>query len=349
MMRSNRQNREQPAATGRLSLVSSGRLTVADPRRPGCSVLVGESDVMARLRQRVLRIAATEYPVLIVGETGTGKELVARELHDCSRRSAGPFVAINCGAIVSSLLEADLFGIEDGTATGVRGRKGKFELARGGTLFLDEIGELSPSGQVSLLRVLQDRTVERVGSHRLSNIDVRVIAATHQDLDGRVATQLFREDLLQRLRVLDLHLPPLRDRGDDVLLLARVFLKREDPKQPRALAPDAAAALCAFRWPGNVRELEHAMQYVVALSDGPRVSLAHLPEWLTGKVPHPASLRVVRPLVAVIVEHVVAVVRAHDGNLTRASQELGISYRTLKYYLGSPRTHRAALRVGRAA
>ena len=231
--------------------------------------LIGRSAAMAVVWDRITRYAAVDDSVLIVGASGTGKELVAREIHDRSPRARRRFLPVNCGALVSTLLETELFGVEPGTATGVRGHGGAFEEARGGTLFFDEVTELSPKGQVSLLRVLQERVVTPVGGHRTVPVDVRIIAATNQALDPLVADGRFREDLVYRLRVLPLRVPPLRERGADVVELAQVFLEDDPRHWPWDLRPAAAEALRACDWPGNVRQLQSVMHLVRALASSP--------------------------------------------------------------------------------
>ncbi|MBA3949406.1 MAG: sigma-54 factor interaction domain-containing protein, partial [Acidobacteria bacterium] len=193
-------------------------------RRPEASAMVGATDAVGRVRERIARVAETDFTVLIEGESGVGKELVARQIHDQSRRRRGPFIAINCAALVETLVEAELFGIEDRTATGVRGRRGKFEQADGGTLFLDEVSDLSASAQAKLLRALQDLTVERVGGHVSHSVDTRIIAATNRSLASLVDDGRFRVDLFYRLNGVEVLVPPLRDRRDDIPLLAGHFL-----------------------------------------------------------------------------------------------------------------------------
>jgi transcriptional regulator with PAS, ATPase and Fis domain len=223
------------------------------------------------------RIAATDFTVLIEGASGTGKELVAHQIHDLSRRSHGPFVAINCAALVETLIEAELFGIEERTATGVRGRRGKFEHADGGTLFLDEVSDLSPSAQAKLLRAIQDLAVERVGGTASRRINTRIVAATNQCLADQVQRSLFRTDLFYRLSGVELHVPPLRARRDDILEIAQYFLARHRHTRPLELSPVAADALLAYDWPGNVRELERLMEGAVALAESDVIDLEDLP------------------------------------------------------------------------
>jgi transcriptional regulator with PAS, ATPase and Fis domain len=250
--------------------------------RDGAAPLIGTSAVMRGLRERIERLAATDFTVLIEGESGSGKELVARQIHELSRRRRGPFVAINCAALVETLLEAELFGIEDRTATGVRGRRGKFEHAAAGTLFLDEVSDLSLSAQAKLLRAIQECAVERVGGHQTYRVDLRLVVATNKRLTDMVERGLFREDLFYRLSGIDLNVPPLRTRREDILELARYFLQKHNQTRSLELSPSAADALEAYEWPGNVRELERLMEGAVALVRGPRIELDDLPPVVRG-------------------------------------------------------------------
>jgi DNA-binding NtrC family response regulator len=243
--------------------------------------IVGEHPVMERLHGLIAQVARTSTTVLITGESGTGKELVARAIHRHGNRREGPFVAVNPAAIVESLIESELFGHERGAFTGAYQRKlGKFELAQSGTLFLDEIGTLRADLQAKLLRVLQEREIERVGGTRSIKIDVRVIAATNTNLKDAVSRGTFREDLYYRLNVVPIVVPPLRERAQDVPLLAEHFLRRDTRdfnKRIEGLSPEAVAALQAYRWPGNVRELENVIERCVVLADGPVIQLNDLP------------------------------------------------------------------------
>jgi two-component system response regulator AtoC len=243
--------------------------------------IVGEHPVMERLHGLIAQVARTSTTVLITGESGTGKELVARAIHRYGNRRENPFVAVNPAAIVESLIESELFGHERGAFTGAHQRKlGKLELAQGGTLFLDEIGTLRADLQAKLLRVLQEREIERVGGTRSIKIDVRVIAATNTNLKDAVSRGTFREDLYYRLNVVPIVVPPLRERAQDVPLLAEHFLRRDTRdfnKHIEGLSPEAVAALRAYRWPGNVRELENVIERCVVLADGPVIQLNDLP------------------------------------------------------------------------
>lgn len=238
--------------------------------------LVGRSPCMLEVYELVERVAPTDSTVLITGETGTGKELIAQAIHYRSPRAAKPLVAMNCAATNANLIESDLFGHEKGAFTGaVAARRGRFESADGGTLFLDEIAETSPEFQTKLLRVLQEGIIERVGGTRPIPVDVRVLASTHRDLGEEVKAGRFREDLYYRLRVIPIHVPPLRDRGDDILLLARHFLTRYTERYggpPRRFSPAAEAFLRASAWPGNVRELQHTMERAVVLARGEEIT-----------------------------------------------------------------------------
>jgi two-component system response regulator HydG len=248
----------------------------------GANGIIGESPALRKLMQMVARVAASETSVLILGESGTGKEMVAQAIHRQSPRAASPFVAINCAAITETLLESELFGHEKGAFTGaVAQKKGKLELAEGGTVFLDEIGELAAPLQAKLLRVLQQREFERVGGTRTWKLNVRVIAATNRDLLGEVRRGAFREDLYHRLNVVALHVPPLRERAEDIPALAAHFLERASARCRRrvtGIAPDALAHLKAYTWPGNVRELENAIERAVVLGEGETLLPEDLPE-----------------------------------------------------------------------
>lgn len=229
----------------------------------------------------VRKVADTNVPVLVRGESGTGKELVARALHHSGRRSEMPFVVINCAAVPESLLEAELFGIHKGVATGVTERKGKFEAANGGTLFLDEIGDMSPALQAKLLRVLQDNRVERVGGHSPVKVDVRVVAATNQDLHRRINEGMFRKDLYYRLNAIELVLPPLRGRPDDIREFIGYFIQRANAEFGRTLTgadPEVVEHLLANDWPGNIRQLEHVIKRAVIVAEGSTVRLQDLPD-----------------------------------------------------------------------
>ena len=243
-------------------------------------VLVGAGNSIANLRSLVAQVAPKMASVLLQGESGTGKEVVARAIHDCSERSRAPFVAVNCGAIPAELLESELFGHEKGAFTGaVAARKGRFELAEGGTLFLDEIGDMPFDMQVKLLRVLQERTFERVGGTKLQKANVRIVAATHQNLEGKVESGDFRMDLYYRLNVFPIDVPPLRERPEDIPLLAQRFidLQQEQNGEAISLSRDALTQLCQCEWQGNIRELGNLVERLTILYPGEVVDTQKLP------------------------------------------------------------------------
>lgn len=245
--------------------------------------IVGQSTTLREVFRTLHKVAPTDSTVLVTGESGTGKELVVRALHVNSLRHDKPFVPINCGAIPKDLLESELFGHEKGAFThAIRTRPGRFEMAEGGTIFLDEIGEMDLTLQVKILRVLQEKEIERVGGNGAKKVDVRIVAATNRDLEQEVGAGRFREDLYYRLNVIPVHLPPLRERGgEDILLLSGHFLRLFCAKRGRpalSLSIDAQKALCAYPWPGNVRELENFMERLSILCDGSIVEAADLPQ-----------------------------------------------------------------------
>lgn len=301
--------------------------------------LLGESPVMQQLKQQIVRVADFDTSVLISGESGTGKELVARALHRQSSRSEGPFVAINCAALPESLLESELFGHVRGAFTDAReGRKGLFLEASGGTLLLDEVGELPLALQPKLLRVLEDHKVRPLGGSREIDCDVRVIAASHRDLSEAVEDHSFRSDLYYRLNVINLHLPPLRERGNDILLLAQSFIRRLSQrfgKSVTGLAQPAAACLLAYHWPGNVRELHNVVERALALSLHNQLTVEDLPEQVRhprGEAPLPASLVEpgnVLPLEEMERRYIHQVLEQLDGNRTLAAKMLGVDRKTL--------------------
>jgi DNA-binding NtrC family response regulator len=309
----------------------------------GGTMLVGRSTLMQDLRGQIARVAQTSFTVLIEGESGAGKELVARELHRGSLRPRGPFIAVNCAALVESLIEAELFGIEERTATGVRGRRGKFELADQGTLFLDEVADLSASAQAKLLRVLQDMTVERVGGQIPRQVDTRVIAATNRSLRLLVQAGQFRPDLYYRLAGVEVHVPPLRARRDDIPLLVDHFFGRHRRSRELSVSSSALEALVAYDWPGNVRQLGRVLERLIALAAGPSILVSDLPpevskvyEDVMNETPGQAeSLR------AWSSRYVRLVLERCEGNKSRACMTLDISYRCLQshleYDIGTPR------------
>ena len=297
--------------------------------------LVGDSAPMAALRDRIARVAMTDFTVLIEGESGSGKELVAHLLHDLGRRRRGPFVAVNCAAVVETLLEAELFGIEDRTATGVRGRRGKFEHASGGTLFLDEVSDLSPSAQAKLLRVIQDLAVERVGGTGARRVNSRIVAATNRPLAGLVAGGHFRADLFYRLSGVDVHVPPLRERREDIPVLVRHFLASHQSTRELTVTDAALDALRTYDWPGNVRELGRLIERIVALARSSRIDVDDLPARVLGRHvevlgPSLASNDSMRAWGS---RYARLVYEQCGRNKRRASRLLQVSYHTLDAYL----------------
>jgi len=293
--------------------------------------LIGASPAMVGVFATIRKLATTDAPVLILGETGTGKELVARAIHRLGARANGPFVAINCGAIPETLLESELFGHEKGAFTGAHvQRKGRIEAAQRGTLLLDEIGEISPALQVKLLRFLQEQKLQRLGGREDIQVDVRVIAATNVDLQKAISEQRFREDLYYRLSVVGIPLPPLRDRGDDVLLLAKAMLARKAQESARPVSgfsPDAIDAMIAHPWPGNVRELDNRIRRAVIMADGRLVTAADLD--LRAEAPKGTTRTLREARLSVEREMVQRSLERNRGNLTQVATELGISRPTL--------------------
>ena len=297
--------------------------------------LVGSSPAMMTLRQNIERVAATDFTVLIEGDSGTGKELVARQIHMLSRRRHGPFVAVNCAALVESLLEAELFGIEDRTATGVRGRRGKFEHADGGTLFLDEVSDLTPSAQAKLLRAIQELVVERVGGHASRRVDTRIVVATNKSLRDLASEGRFREDLYYRLSGVELHVPPLRARRQDIPELCWHFMSRYPTPRPLLLSAEAAEAMQVYDWPGNVRELERLIEGAVTLASCDRITIGDLPPALRGECANALrdALRRNDSMRAWGARYARLVLDRCDQNKRKACQVLDISYHTLVSYL----------------
>jgi DNA-binding NtrC family response regulator len=345
-----------------------GRRTPADPGVQAALYhdIVGASARMQRIFRLVRKVARTDSAVLLTGESGTGKELIARSLHLQSRRAAGPFVPVNVGALPESLIESELFGHVRGAFTGAgEDRPGLVEAADCGTLFLDEIGDMPPATQVRLLRTLESSEVRRVGDTATRLVDIRVIAATHRDLGREVADGRFREDLFYRLNVVQIELPPLRERREDIGLLASYFLERLSAGAGRpglAFSPEATQRLERYDYPGNVRELENAIEHAVAVAEGPVIGVADLPAAIrsprllqegrgtgagrsdAGAVPRPrehavregrsdqgepAHPRQSWSLADVEKEHISLVLAHHHGNATGAARQLGISRTTL--------------------
>jgi transcriptional regulator with GAF, ATPase, and Fis domain len=296
--------------------------------------ILGSSPPMQEVFRKVQKVAGTDISVLVTGETGTGKELIAREIHNRSVRAKGPFVTINCGAIPENLLESELFGHVRGAFTGaVASKVGRFQSANGGSLFLDEIGELPLQLQVKLLRALQERVVIRVGDNHPESVDIRVIAATNRDLEAEIKAGHFREDLFYRLNVVHLHLPPLRERGDDIVVLARYMVSRYAPEyggKVRGLTPQAVAAIKRHRWSGNIREMENRVKKAVVLADkallGPE-DLDLLPEDL------PPILPLVDAKEKFQRDYINEILALNSGNRTKTARDLGVDPRTIFRHL----------------
>ncbi|WP_300160659.1 sigma 54-interacting transcriptional regulator [Solidesulfovibrio sp.] len=309
-----------------------------DPRS-----IIGNSPAMRRLMDMVAMVAPSEATVLVTGESGTGKELIARAIHANSPRRGGPLVTVNCAALSETLLESELFGHEKGAFSGAdKRREGRFMQADKGTIFLDEIGETSAAMQAKLLRAIQEREIQRVGSDRTLRVDVRIVAATNRDLKAEVAAGRFREDLYYRLNVMALAVPPLRERGEDVPLLAMHFLHRfaeANRKVAKGFTPLAMDMLLKHQWPGNVRELENAVERAVVLMPGDFVTERELPlgvvqasapqEPEPGQGGLPAGPTAIQPLEAVEREAILAALEVTGGNKTEAAKQLGITRKTL--------------------
>ena len=296
------------------------------------SGLIGKSEPMRKVSDSILKAAGTTATILITGESGTGKELVARAIHYRSSRAASPFVAVNCGGIPQELLESELFGHLKGAFTGaIETRAGFFQTAEGGTIFLDEISEMPLPMQVKLLRVLQDREVRMVGSTRAKTVDVRILAATNKDLAGLVGKGVFREDLFYRINVITIALPPLRSRGDDVLILTQHFVKKfsqEFGKPVQQISERALNVLKNYLWPGNVRELENIIKRLVVMTDGDIIDVPDLPPLMRFSALREVGLR--RTLAEVEAEYVQNVLSSVGGNKSRAAEILGIDRKTLR-------------------
>ncbi len=300
------------------------------------SQLIGKSPAMQRVFQIIERVAPTNTTILISGRTGTGKELVARAIHYNSRRGSKPLVDINCGALPDQLVESELFGHQKGAFTGAtESKKGLFETAHSGTLFLDEVQALKPELQAKLLRALQERVIRRVGGRENIEVDVRVIAATNQDIAEAVKRGEFREDLYYRLNVVNIYLPDLRERREDIPLLVDHFLKRyadENQQEPRHFSNEALRLLTGYDWPGNVRELQNAVEHALAIGLGPTLTIADLPLHLSGMLgtsgaPEPVGEG--RTLEEVERRHIFRILEETGGNHLRAAEILGIDRRTL--------------------
>jgi DNA-binding NtrC family response regulator len=316
--------------------------------------IIGQSGPMRALARQIRRVLHSDVPVCIFGETGTGKELIARALHRQGSRARGPFVALNCAALSESLLESELFGHERGAFTGATGsHRGCFEQAQGGTLFLDEVGEMSPATQVRLLRTLQEKTLRRVGGGTEIRVDVRVVAATHRDLKAETRAGRFREDLYYRLVVYPLWVPAVRERvGDIPLLVDHLLRKHHAPgAAPRWVSEQALEALCGYHWPGNVRDLENVIQRALLCCEGERIELGHLPEEIRAlKLPalpargnvregvaHVEEARRVVPLQELERREIIKALEVTNGSVTAAARLLGLGRATLYRRLGELR------------
>ncbi len=301
----------------------------------GMENMIGESPPMQEVFETIRQVAPTRATVLIQGESGTGKELVAHAIHGLSPRRQGPFIAVHCAALSPTLLESELFGHERGAFTGaVERRPGRFELADGGSIFLDEVGEIDPSVQVKILRVLEEHRFERVGGRETLETDARLITATNRDLQKLVAENKFRDDLFYRLHVVVINLPPLRERREDIPLLARRFLEecsRENSKPMEGMTPDTMDVLIRYEWPGNIRELKNTIERMVILSRQNKLTVRDIPPAIRAEAGDSASGRSVRDMSLEDAEreHILKALEAHGGNRTRAARQLGISRRTL--------------------
>ncbi len=307
-------------------------LTKADRVVPAHKGLIGRSEGMRDVFTAISKASSSSATVLITGESGTGKELAARAIHYSSVRSSAPFVPVNCGGIPEGLLESELFGHVKGAFTGAtESRAGFFHAADGGTIFLDEISDMSLAMQVKLLRVLQDKEVCMVGSNRTRKVDVRILAATNKDLRDLVKKGLFREDLFYRLNVITIVIPPLREREDDILLLANHFLTKfaaESGKPPHRFSDEALQSLRSYNWPGNVRELENVIQRLVVMTDGDLIEVPDLPSLMRFSALRKTGFT--RTLAEVECEYITNVLASVDGNKTRAAEILGIDRKTLR-------------------
>jgi len=320
------------AARMRLLEIENRRLRSELSRPPGFVHLLGASQALEKILKQARSVAATSATVLLTGENGTGKEMLARAIHEESPRASGPFVAVSCAALPETLIESELFGHEKGAFTNAtQTRKGRFELANGGTLMLDEIGDLTPAVQVKLLRVLQERSFERVGGSKTLTVDIRLIAATNRDLEKEVAEGRFRQDLFFRLNVVPLALPPLRDRVDDIPILAAHFAAKSANRYGHAmpeLTPKLIDVLQEYDWPGNVRELENLLERLVVLSNGDSLGLEFVPEKMLKILPgaSPQDESTLEGAVESVKRRMIqSALQAEGGNKVAAAKKLGIS------------------------
>jgi two-component system response regulator PilR (NtrC family) len=312
--------------------------------RSGFENFIGKSDSMQRIFSLIRQVADTTSTVLVSGESGTGKELVARAIHFNSSRKNHPFVTINCGALPETLLESELFGYMKGAFTGATANKqGLFEAANGGTIFLDEISATTPTLQIKLLRVLQEREFKRVGGTADIKVDVRVIAASNKDIQSEVAKGLFREDLFYRLNVIPMHLPPLRERKDDIPPLVDFYLRKKSTgRQAKTMSPDALRRLMNYRWPGNVRELENTIERLAILTTGDTINTEHLSESLKSESSHPELMPMDIPESGIDLERMLQnaerslllkALEMTGGVKTDAARLLGLSFRSFRHRL----------------
>ena len=291
--------------------------------------IIGKSDVMQSIFDLITRVAPTESTVLITGESGTGKELIAQAIHGNSLRGYMPFIAVSCGALPDTLLESELFGYEKGAFTGAdSARRGRFEMADTGTLFLDEVGEISPKTQVNLLRVLQQKTIRRLGGEEELKVDVRILAATNRDLEKQISEDRFREDLFYRLNVISIHVPPLRERKEDIPLLVEAFIRKYCLAMNRELvriSPSSLKLLTDYHWPGNVRELENIIERAIVIGDGKEIRTDDIPlAKNAGMVAdYPRSLGKMEEM------HIKKILEENNWNISQAARELEIDRQTL--------------------
>jgi DNA-binding NtrC family response regulator len=333
--------RERIEAIGRRKKNGNAAAAPAGPEHPLVfdGIVVGSNPKMQKVYEMLPRVVASPSTILIRGESGTGKEVIARAIHRAGPRKNGPFVEVNCAALVDTLLESELFGIEKRVATGVDSREGKFEMAGGGTLFLDEVGDMSLATQAKVLRAMQSRRIERVGGREPVDVDVRIIAATNAPLEEAVAAGRFREDLFYRLNVITIEIPPLRERREDIPHFVGHFLARFNASLGRSISgvdPEAMVALQGYPWPGNVRELENTIERAFHMSRDAVIRIEDLPERIAGPSGGEEGSLFRLPDAGVIMEEVerdliVQALRRTDGNRTRAAKLLGLTRRILGY------------------
>ncbi len=304
-------------------------------KKYGIDEIIGKSKKMEEIFELILTIADSESVVMIRGESGTGKELIAKALHAHSKRKYGPFIALNCGSLPDTLLESELFGYEKGACTGAQfKRKGRIEMAQNGTLFLDEIGDISQKTQIDLLRVLQERTIYRLGSTDPINIDIRIISATHRDLESAIKEGIFREDLYYRLNVITIDVPPLRERRDDIPLLVNFFLNKnvmENKKEMSNVSAEAMEKLVSYSWPGNVRELENVIERAVVISKNSELTLNDLPVSIKNTISPNNSREDLRSnsLSEKEKSHIISILKRNEWNISKTAKELKIDRTTL--------------------